>query len=288
MCPVAIQSRPRATAAAARRRRSGLVAPRPGRCPRRAAGRSTSSSMPELGAELLAGPLVPVRVRAQPVVEMEAEDAGRARATRRVPPRWLPSPRHPRRGRGRGSPRRTRPLSRTTRASTDWRWRPPDPPILGTGIQPPSSCEEDYSYSLPWWRSRRSGQPRRAPAWARRRARVGSPRAMATQAVLCLINQRRAHAGLGALQENASLDRVGPGPHDRDGQAQLLFATGNPAEPDSPHRLPRGGIRMDGRREHRLGSRATRAARSERSPPGCTALSTAGCCSAASATSGWA
>ena len=34
---------------------------------------------------------------------------------------------------------------------------------------------------------------------------------MARQAVLCLINQRRAHAGLGALQENASLDRSAQG-----------------------------------------------------------------------------
>jgi len=29
---------------------------------------------------------------------------------------------------------------------------------------------------------------------------------LARQAILCLINQRRAHAGLGALQENANLD----------------------------------------------------------------------------------
>jgi uncharacterized protein YkwD len=34
---------------------------------------------------------------------------------------------------------------------------------------------------------------------------------VARQAVLCLINQRRAHAGLGALQENASLDRSAQG-----------------------------------------------------------------------------
>jgi uncharacterized protein YkwD len=34
---------------------------------------------------------------------------------------------------------------------------------------------------------------------------------LARQAVLCLINQRRAHAGLGALQENANLDRPAQG-----------------------------------------------------------------------------
>jgi uncharacterized protein YkwD len=34
---------------------------------------------------------------------------------------------------------------------------------------------------------------------------------LARQAILCLINQRRAHAGLGALQENANLDSSAQG-----------------------------------------------------------------------------
>jgi len=49
------------------------------------------------------------------------------------------------------------------------------------------------------------------------------------QAVLCLVNQRRAHAGLAALQENASLDSSAQG-HTVAMVRHNYFSHGNPGE----------------------------------------------------------
>jgi uncharacterized protein YkwD len=51
---------------------------------------------------------------------------------------------------------------------------------------------------------------------------------LARQAVICLINQRRAHAGLGALQENASLNNSAQG-HTVAMAKHNHYSHGNPA-----------------------------------------------------------
>jgi uncharacterized protein YkwD len=51
---------------------------------------------------------------------------------------------------------------------------------------------------------------------------------LARQAVICLINQRRAHAGLGALQENASLNSSAQG-HTVAMAKHNHYSHGNPA-----------------------------------------------------------
>jgi uncharacterized protein YkwD len=57
-------------------------------------------------------------------------------------------------------------------------------------------------------------------------AKLGEERAR--QAVLCLINQRRAHAGLGALQENAYLNSAAQG-HTVAMAKRNRYSHGNPA-----------------------------------------------------------
>ena len=77
---------------------------------------------------------------------------------------------------------------------------------------------------------------------------------MATQAVLCLINERRAHAGW-SLQENASLDHSAQGT--RCAMAKhKSYSHGNAASPDPRTGYLAGASVMVDRREHRLGAQS--------------------------------
>src|SRR2546423_7064319 len=108
-------------------------------------------------------------------------------------------------------PSATKPLSRTTPVRMAWEVSSAMASILGTRYTAPLLLSRGLLISIAL-----VGIAALVPATAG--ACVGkskTPRKLseqvARQAVLCLINQRRAHAGLGTLQENANLDNSAQG-----------------------------------------------------------------------------
>ena len=154
-------------------------------------------------------------------------------------------------------PSATRPLSRTTRVSTDLALTSATPGILGTGYTAALVLRRGLLIFIALVALAAIGPAAAGACVGEAKGPRRLTEGMARQAVLCLINQRRAHAGLGALQENASLDHSAQG-HTVAMVKHNSYSHGNPLRRIRRTGYLAGASAWTVGREHRLGSEATR------------------------------